>query len=44
MKAGDAEISFRVPEYLKSSGYDIYPVNPEKQAGRHSAKSSRQSV
>ena len=30
MKDGDAEVSFRVPEYLKESGYDIYPVNPGK--------------
>jgi predicted CoA-binding protein len=30
MKDGDAEISFRVPEYLKESGYKIYPVNPGK--------------
>lgn len=30
MKDGDSEIAFRVPEYLKSSGYEIYPVNPGK--------------
>ena len=30
MKDNDAEVSFRVPEYLKSQGYEIYPVNPGK--------------
>lgn len=30
MKDGGAEIAFHVPEYLKSSGYEIYPVNPGK--------------
>jgi len=30
MKDNDTEVSFRVPEYLKSQGYDIYPVNPGK--------------
>lgn len=30
MKDNDAEISYRVPEYLSSQGYEIYPVNPGK--------------
>lgn len=30
MKDNDAEISFRVPEYLSTQGYEIYPVNPGK--------------
>lgn len=30
MKENDAEISYRVPEYLSSEGYEIFPVNPAK--------------
>jgi hypothetical protein len=30
MKDNDAEISYRVPEYLQTQGYDIFPVNPGK--------------
>lgn len=30
MKDNNKEVSFRVPVYLKSQGYEIYPVNPKK--------------
>jgi uncharacterized protein len=30
MKENDREVSYRVPEYLKAQGYDIFPVNPMK--------------
>ncbi len=28
LKDNDAEVSYRVASYLKSQGYDIFPVNP----------------
>ncbi len=31
MKDNDAEISYRVPEYLQTQGYEIFPVNPGKE-------------
>jgi predicted CoA-binding protein len=31
MKDNDTEISYRVPEYLQTQGYKIFPVNPGKE-------------